>query len=210
MYICYFIHSNQSLTFDQWFIYMYCNYWFPRVKFRASYFMFCIYFFFCPGSCRALETWNFFCWLKAVCSLFILLSPCPSRSPPRPFHSAVVVSSLMWGVRRDVSGPASQWAPFLLSLPGSTLLTSGPTCLSGPGVAGWKEAQGWGRRAQSIPLQFFLLTRPSSSNPTLMLTLTEPHPSVFLTVFTAASFLGCLRGWAEGWHQALGPGYHSA
>lgn len=88
---------------------------FLRVKFRPSYFMFPIYFFFFYlSSCCALETLNFLCWLKAMCSLFILLLPCPPRSP-HPFHSAVVVPSLMWGVRREVSGPASQWAPSLLS-----------------------------------------------------------------------------------------------
>lgn len=122
----------------------------------------------------------------------------------------MVVSSLMWGVRREVSGLAGQWAPSLLSPPGSTLLTSGPTCLPGPGVAGWKEAQGWGRSAQSVPPQFFLLTRPSSSSPTPMLTLTKPHLSAFLTIFNAVSFLGYPRGWAEGWHQDLGLVYHPA
>ena len=210
MYICYFIHSHQSLTFDQWFIYMYCNYCFPRVKFRASYFMFCIYFFFCLGSCRALETWNFICWLKAVCSLFILLLPCPSRSPPRPFHSTVLVSSLMWGVRREVSGPASQWAPSLLSLPRLHFAHKWPHLPVWARSSRLEGGTGLGEKSTINPLQFFLLTRPSSSNPTLMLTPTRPHLSAFLTIFTAVSFLGYLRGWAEGWHQALGPVYHSA
>lgn len=146
---------------------MYCNYCFPRVKFRPSYFMFSVYFFFFwPRFLLCFRKVKFLLLIESHVLSFILLLPCPSRSPPHPFDSALVVSSLMWGVRREVSGPAGQWAPSLLSLPGSTLLTSGPTCLPGPGVSRLERGIGLGEKSTISPSPVL------PANKTLLL---QPH-----------------------------------